>query len=70
MALEKDAESSNDEDEEEEDPLSKGIDSVSWLPSVKEKQPKEENESKVSYSNNLYSNIGIRKNCSQNSLEN
>ncbi len=50
MALEKDADSSNDEDEEEEDPLSKGIDSVSWLPSVKEKQLKEETESKVSWS--------------------
>jgi hypothetical protein len=40
LALENDADSVNDEEEEEEDPLAKGIDSVSWLPSVKDKHSK------------------------------
>jgi hypothetical protein len=46
-------ESINDDDEEEEDeqnPLAKGVDSVRWLPSVKEKQTldKEDHERNVS----------------------
>jgi hypothetical protein len=41
LALENDADSVNDDEEEEEDPLAKGIDSVSWLPSVKDKHSKE-----------------------------
>lgn len=41
-----DAQSSNNEDEEEEeDPLALGIDAVTWLPSVKEKQVNESSNS-------------------------